>query len=88
MGTRSATVYAAGYSELGTDEGIALEEELRSVIDETGLAVCGPNCLGSMSARGRSLCLPDDRIRELVRGPGRHGWTKWNHHAGNRAHAH
>jgi len=69
MGTRSATVYAAGYSELGTEEGIALEEELRSVIDETGLAVCGPNCLGSMSARGRSLCLPDDRIRELVQGP-------------------
>lgn len=69
MGTRSATVYAAGYSELGTDKGQALEDELRSVIEETGLAVCGPNCLGSMSARGRSLCLPDDRIRELVRGP-------------------
>ncbi len=69
LGTRSATVYAAGYSELGTEEGKALENELRQVIEETGLAVCGPNCLGSMSARGRSLCLPDDRIRELVRGP-------------------
>ncbi len=69
MGTRSATVYAAGYSELGTEEGKALETELRLVIEETGLAVCGPNCLGSMSARGKSLCLPDDRIRELVRGP-------------------
>ena len=69
MGTRSATVYAAGYSELGTEEGKALETELREVIEETGLAVCGPNCLGSMSARGKSLCLPDDRIRELVRGP-------------------
>ena len=69
LGTRSATVYAAGYSELGTEEGKVLEDALRGIIEETGLAVCGPNCLGSMSARGRSLCLPDDRIRELVRGP-------------------
>jgi len=69
MGTRSATIYAAGFSELGTDRGVALEKELRGVIEETEMAVCGPNCLGSLSAKGRSLSLPDDRIRELVTGP-------------------
>ena len=69
IGSRSATIYAAGFSELGTKRGIELEEELREAIEETGLAVCGPNCLGSLSARGRSLSLPDDRIRELIPGP-------------------
>tara|TARA_Y100001934_G_scaffold41342_1_gene49482 strand:+ start:5332 stop:7611 length:2280 start_codon:yes stop_codon:yes gene_type:complete len=69
LGTRSATVYASGFSELGTDKGRELEEELRLVIKETDLAVCGPNCLGSLSAKGKSLSLPDDRIRELVPGP-------------------
>ena len=69
IGSRSATIYAAGFSELGTKKGFELEEGLREAIEETGLAVCGPNCLGSLSARGRSLSLPDDRIRELIPGP-------------------
>lgn len=69
MGTRSATVYAAGFSEMATDEGRRLEAELRTVLDETGLAVSGPNCLGNLSARARLLTLPDDRMRELVPGP-------------------
>jgi acetyltransferase len=69
LGTRSATLYAAGFSEIGTEEGRRLEDELRTVIEETGLAISGPNCLGSLSARAAVLTLPDDRIRELVRGP-------------------
>lgn len=69
LGTRSATLYAAGFSEAGTDEGRRLEDELREVVAETGIAVSGPNCLGNLSARARLLTLPDDRMRELVRGP-------------------
>lgn len=69
MGTRSATVYATGFSEAGTDAGRALEAELREAIAETGLAVSGPNCLGNLSARARVLTLPDDRVHELVPGP-------------------
>ena len=69
MGTRSATVYATGFSEAGTDAGRALEAELREAIAETGLAVSGPNCLGNLSARARLLTLPDDRVHELVPGP-------------------
>ncbi len=69
MGTRSATLYATGFSEAGTDAGRALEAELRTAIEETGLAISGPNCLGNLSARARLLTLPDDRVQELVPGP-------------------
>ena len=69
MGTRSATLYATGFSEAGTEAGRALEAELRAAIQETGLAVSGPNCLGNLSARARVLTLPDDRVQELVPGP-------------------
>ena len=69
MGTRSATLYATGFSEAGTDAGRTLEAELREAIEDTGLAISGPNCLGNLSARARLLTLPDDRIEELVPGP-------------------
>ena len=69
MGARSATLYATGFSESGTAEGRALEAELREAIEDTGLAVSGPNCLGNLSARARLLTLPDDRVQELVPGP-------------------
>ncbi len=69
MGTRSATLYATGFSETGTDAGRALEAELREAIEDTGLAISGPNCLGNLSARARLLTLPDDRVEELVPGP-------------------
>ena len=69
MGTRSATIYAAGFSEMATDEGYKLEAELLAILNETGIAVSGPNCLGNLSARARLLTLPDDRMRDLVAGP-------------------
>ena len=69
MGTRSATIYAAGFSEMATEEGRALERELVEVLEETGIAISGPNCLGNLSARARLLTLPDDRMRDLVSGP-------------------
>ena len=69
LGVRSATLYAAGFSESANPEGRRLEAELRAAIEETGLAVSGPNCLGNLSARARLLTLPDDRVRELAPGP-------------------
>lgn len=69
MGARSATIYAAGFSEMATDEGRKLESELIEVLEETGIAISGPNCLGNLSARARLLTLPDDRMRDLVAGP-------------------
>ncbi len=68
-GVRSATIYGVGFSEAGTEEGRRREDVLRGVLEETGIAISGPNCLGNLSARARVLTLPDDRIRELVAGP-------------------
>lgn len=41
-----AVVFASGYSETGTEEGKAAEEELRQVAEELGIAIMGPNCGG------------------------------------------
>lgn len=68
-GARSATLYAAGFAEAGTEEGRRMEAEVRRAITETGLAVSGPNCLGNLSAPAKLLTLPDDRVRALVSGP-------------------
>ena len=69
LGTRSATVYSAGFSEMATKEGHQLESQLLKALEETGIAISGPNCLGNLSARANLLTLPDDRLRELVPGP-------------------
>ena len=39
-------IISAGFAEVGTDEGDALEEEVRKIAVEKKLNVIGPNCLG------------------------------------------
>ena len=45
-GLKSATIFSAGFGEgrkkFGSERGI----ELKSLIEESGLSVCGPNCMG------------------------------------------
>lgn len=45
-GCGGAVVFASGYSEVGTEEGIANENELQQVSEELGIAIMGPNCAG------------------------------------------
>ncbi|MGV9104098.1 MAG: CoA-binding protein [Promethearchaeia archaeon] len=47
-GAKAATVFSSGYSELGTAEGRQNEEELREVVNNIGLRILGPNCMGLM----------------------------------------
>ena len=68
-GARSATIFASGFGEGGDPEGHALGETLRRAIAAAGIAVSGPNCNGNLSAPGRLLTIPDDRIRALTPGP-------------------
>lgn len=48
-GIKVATILSGGFGELGTDAGRAIESELRAVIRETGIRVCGPNCQGGIN---------------------------------------
>jgi acyl-CoA synthetase (NDP forming) len=50
LGAGGAVLYAAGFSEAGTPEGVAREEALREAAGE--LAVLGPNCYGIVDLVG------------------------------------
>src|SRR6059058_6209549 len=49
-GARSATIVTSGFSELQDAESQRLAVELKQAVEETSLAVTGPNCLGNLSA--------------------------------------
>ena len=45
-GARAAIVISAGFAERGVSERSELQEELGAFARESGLRICGPNCLG------------------------------------------
>ena len=45
-GAKGAVVYASGYGEIGTEEGLGLEKELKELCQELDMALMGPNCAG------------------------------------------
>ncbi len=45
-GVRCATIFSSGFRESGTEEGAALEEEVKSIAKKGGIRVIGPNCMG------------------------------------------
>jgi acetyltransferase len=68
-GARSATVFSAGFGEAYDIEAAALGRELAAVIEETGLGVSGPNCMGNVCAKSRLVTLTEDRDLKLQEGP-------------------
>jgi acyl-CoA synthetase (NDP forming) len=69
-GVRAAIVYSAGFGEGGDAEGHARGGELRAIA-AGGLRVCGPNCMGSVTAQGGLLLYPSNppsRLRGLPAG--------------------
>ncbi len=46
QGIRNAIVYASGFSEEHSEEGRALEDELKEIAARYGMNVLGPNCMG------------------------------------------
>jgi acetate---CoA ligase (ADP-forming) len=68
-GARSATVISSGFSELQDAESQQLAVELKHAIEQTGLAVTGPNCLGNLSAGENLFTNIDDRIVTMEAGP-------------------
>ncbi|MFW9964405.1 MAG: CoA-binding protein [Candidatus Sifarchaeia archaeon] len=48
QGAKAVTIFTSGFSELGSDEGMQREVEIRKILDETGMRAFGPNCMGLM----------------------------------------
>jgi acyl-CoA synthetase (NDP forming) len=65
VGARSATVYSGGFGEGGDQDGAELARTLRDVVESTGLAVSGPNCLGNLSAPARMVTLTERQLGVL-----------------------
>jgi acetate---CoA ligase (ADP-forming) len=63
VGVRAAVVFASGFAEAGR-EGVLRQQALQELSSDTGLLVCGPNCLGLANIGQRislySSALPDD----------------------------
>ena len=53
-GVKSVIVFSSGFAELGA-EGRALETEIASIARESGMRLCGPNCLGVVNAFERVI---------------------------------
>jgi acetate---CoA ligase (ADP-forming) len=68
-GARSATVFSSGFGEGFDADGAKLGRELAAVIDDTGLAVSGPNCMGNICAKSRLVTLTEDRELRVRAGP-------------------
>lgn len=49
LGTRSATIYTAGFGEGDDAKGRERAQQMRQLCDKTGMVICGPNCMGSYS---------------------------------------
>lgn len=50
-GVKAAVIITAGFAEAG-EEGRREQERIGTVVRETGLRVCGPNCMGIVGAQG------------------------------------
>ena len=51
-GARAAVIYDSGFAELGGD-GAKLQDEIAGLARESGMAVCGPNCMGILNPPAR-----------------------------------
>jgi acyl-CoA synthetase (NDP forming) len=61
-GVKSIVVLSGGFAEIGTPEGIALQEELVEICIANSITLVGPNCLGIYSPPfTNSLFLPPER---------------------------
>lgn len=64
-GVRSAVVFSSGFAELGA-AGEAMQAELGAIARRGGIRVVGPNCLGAVSVRERSVATFSVVIEQLM----------------------
>ena len=68
-GLKAATIFSSGFGEGRKKHGAERGAELKAMIAESGLSVCGPNCMGTFSLPQGVLQYPTTRLRNLPRGP-------------------
>ena len=68
-GARAAIVISAGFSERGLDDRRDLQGELSAFARESGLRICGPNCLGVANVRDDIWASSSSRGAEGLTGP-------------------
>lgn len=51
IGTPSIVLFCDGFVDLGTEEGFRRNAELMEIVERTGMAVQGPNCMGTRGLR-------------------------------------
>ena len=69
-GTKGIIVVSGGFAEAG-EEGRQLQEMLRRVVDQYGVRIIGPNCIGVYNALSGvdTFFLPRDRMKRPHKGP-------------------
>lgn len=68
-GLKAATIFSAGFGEGRKRIGQERGEELRSLIADSGVSVCGPNCMGLFCLPRDIQLYPTTRLRNLPKGP-------------------
>ena len=62
-GVKAAAVITSGFAEAGT-EGVALQEKILELRDESGMRVLGPNCMGVVHVRSKLMATFTISIRD------------------------
>ena len=68
-GTTAAVVISAGFSERGIDDRRDLQGELSKFARESGLRICGPNCLGLANIKDDIWASSSSRGSDGITGP-------------------
>lgn len=68
-GLKAATIYSASFGEGRKKIGLERGEELKAMIAESGISVCGPNCMGLFCLPRDIQLYPTSRLRDLPKGP-------------------
>lgn len=58
LGTKAATIYSSGFGEGEDPRSKERGQSLRQLCERTGIVVCGPNCMGTVSVRDGQWCFP------------------------------
>jgi acyl-CoA synthetase (NDP forming) len=68
-GLKAAVVYASGFGDGGREESIKRGAEFRTALDEIGIPICGPNCMGLAGIREKIYCYPHTHVSDMEPGP-------------------